>query len=136
MATIKYLSEDGVRYLWQKIKLKYATIDSVPSKVSDLTNDSNFQTQTQVSNAISAAIAGIKTVEFRIVSALPQTGEANVIYLVSHTAKTDDIYDEYIYVDNKWEKIGTTDIDLSGYVRTSDLVAITNAEIDDIVDES
>lgn len=67
------------------------------------------------------AIGGITGVEFRVVEALPTTGEAGVIYLVAHTHGTQDIYDEYIWVTDKFEKIGNTDIDLSGYVTTQAL---------------
>ena len=44
----------------------------------------------------------------------------------------DGTKDEFTYdtVDSKWEKIGSTDIDLSNYVQYSDLVAITAAELE------
>lgn len=67
------------------------------------------------------AISGITGVEFKVVEKLPTTGEAGVIYLVAHTHGTQDIYDEYIWVTDKFEKIGNTDIDLSGYVTTQAL---------------
>ena len=35
-----------------------AALAAIPTKVSDLTNDSNFQTETQVDSKISAAVAG------------------------------------------------------------------------------
>ena len=44
-------------------------------------------------------------------------------------------YDEYIVVNGKAEKIGTTEVDLSGYIQKNDLVSITNAEIDQIIGE-
>ena len=40
------------------------------------------------------------------------------------------MYDEYIWVNDSYEKIGTTAMDLSGYMLSSDLVPITNEEID------
>lgn len=166
MAQHKVLDSNGLLYLWQKLKVefaKYAVAGDIPTKVSDLTNDSEFQTatqvntaitgkgyqtsaqvesaitgkgyqtETQVNNLITAAIADIQGITFEIVQTLPATGEAGTIYLVSHSGSAPDVYDEYIYVNNGWEKLGTTDIDLSGYVQDSDLVAITNAEIDTIV---
>lgn len=33
-------------------------------------------------------------------------------------------------MNEKFEKLGTRGIDLSGYMKTSDMAAITNAEID------
>ena len=159
MAIYKYLDDDGLLYLWQKIKARFATISSVPTStsqltnnsdfqtgtqvasaiaaavptnVSQLTNDSNYQTGSQVSASIAAAVAAIETIEFQIVQSLPASGASNVIYLVPVSGQQ-DVYDEYIYISNAWEKIGSTDCDLSGYVQASDLVAVTNAEIDTIV---
>lgn len=81
------------------------------------TEDMNPATKKYVDDAI----GGITGVEFRVVEALPTTGEAGVIYLMAHTHGTQDIYDEYIWVTDKFEKIGNTDIDLSGYVTTQAL---------------
>lgn len=69
------------------------------------------------------AIGGITGVEFTVVDELPTTGEAGVIYLVAHSHGEQDIYDEYIWVTDKFEKIGNTDIDLSQYAQKADLKA-------------
>ena len=52
---------------------------------------------------------------------MPQTGTKGTIYLVLHTHGGEDKFDEYIWVNNRYEKLGHTDIDLSGYARTTDL---------------
>lgn len=64
---------------------------------------------------VESAIAGVTQFNYQIVTALPSTGAKGVIYLMAHTHGDKDTYDEYIWVDNKFEKIGNTDIDLSGY---------------------
>lgn len=97
------------------------------------TNNTQIATTAYVTSAISTAISGISGISFEIVTTLPSTGDSGTIYLVSNSGSSTNIYDEYIYVNNAWEKIGTTDVDLSDYVKTTDLVAITNAEIDTIV---
>lgn len=86
---------------------------TVPTAVSDLTNDSGYQTESQVSSAITAAIAGITGIKFEVVQSLPQTGDSGTIYLLSHGGSGIDIYDEYIYVNNAWERIGTTAADFA-----------------------
>lgn len=106
---------------------------SVPTNNNQLTNGAGYQTSAQVQSAINTAISGITGIDFQVVQSLPQTGAAGTIYLVSNGGSGQNVYDEYIYVNNAFEKIGTTAIDLSGYVQFSDLVAITNAEIDTIV---
>ena len=110
----------------------------VPTAVSALTNDSDFQTGTEVQGAIDAALADITGFDFQIVSELPATGEKGTIYLVPKTGSAPDVYDEYIWVTPSggtpgFEKIGSTDIDLSGYWSKQELTAITTAQIDTIL---
>ncbi len=97
------------------------------------TNTTQVATTAFVGAAIAAALSGITGISFEIVASLPATGAAGTIYLVSHGGTGTNVYDEYIYVNNAWEKIGTTDVDLTGYWNSTNLVAITNAEIDTIV---
>ena len=78
-------------------------------------------TKGYVDTSITTAISGITGVEFEVVQTLPATGDAGTIYLVPNQGTTPNIYDEYIYVNNTFEKIGTTEIDLSNYVTTTDL---------------
>lgn len=106
---------------------------TVPTKVSDITNDSGFQTASDVNSAIATAVGGITGVDYQIVQSLPASGTKGVIYLISNSGSNPNSYDEYIYVNNKFEKIGTTDIDLTNYWNTTSLTTITNAEIDTIV---
>lgn len=111
-----------------------ADVDDIPTKVSELLNDSKFQTETQVGNAITEALKDITGVKFEIVQALPATGAAGTIYLVPHVHGDKDIYDEYVFVNSKWEKLGSTDIDLSGYVLRSDMHELTAEEVTTIWD--
>lgn len=88
---------------------------AVPTKTSDLTNDSTFQTQAEVNTAISTAIAGVTQFDYEVVATLPASGVKGTIYLVANSGTGSNIYDEYLWISNAWEKIGTTEIDLSGY---------------------
>lgn len=73
------------------------------------------------------ALGNITGVKFEIVESLPETGVAGTIYLVAHAHGEKDIYDEYIWVTDKFEKIGNTDIDLSGYATPADITAAIEA---------
>ena len=106
---------------------------TIPTNNNQLTNGAGYQTASDVSSAISTALDGITGISYQVVTSLPQTGEAGVIYLISNNGANPNIYDEYIYYGSSFEKIGTTDVDLSGYMLTTDMVAITNAEIDTTV---
>lgn len=101
---------------------------------NQITNGAGFQTAAQVQSAITAALANVTSISYQVVQTLPATGTAGVIYLVSNGGSGQNIYDEYIYTNNKFEKIGTTDVDLSGYVQKASMAALTNAEITTIVD--
>ena len=102
---------------------KKADVTSVPTAVSQLTNDSKYQNQEQVTAAIADAIGDITGFRYEIVASLPpvESAEVGVIYLVSKTREAGNVYDEYILVNNYYELIGSTDIDLSNYVTTDQL---------------
>lgn len=69
------------------------------------------------------AIGNITEFDFQIVTELPTTGVKGVIYLIAHEHGTSDGYDEYIWVTDKFEKIGNTDMNLDGYVTGKNLTA-------------
>lgn len=71
-----------------------------------------FYTKAEIDEMFSAGA------KYEVVDELPSTGVEGTIYLVpSSTSTSGDIYDEYIYVDGDFEKIGTTKADLSNVVR-------------------
>lgn len=106
---------------------------TVPTNNNQLTNGAGYQTASQVQSAIADAVGDITGFDFQIVEELPGTGQKGVIYLISNSGTGQNIYDEYIWTGTTFEKIGTTDVDLSNYWSKTDLVAIQNSEIDTIV---
>ena len=94
---------------------------TVPTKVSQLTNDSDFQTASEVSSAITSAVSGVTGFKYSVVESLPQTGVAGTIYLKLNSGSGQNIYDEFIWVNNKYEQLGTKQIDLSGYAKKTEL---------------
>lgn len=105
--------------------------------IESLITAHGYQTASDVDTAIADALADVTGIEFEIVSELPATGQKGHIYLVHTGTSSSDNYDEYIWVEPTggtpyFEKIGNTAVDLSGYVQSSELHALTNAEIDTI----
>lgn len=90
---------------------------TVPTKVSQLTNDSTYQTNAQVASAIQTAIAKTGHASFKAVDSIPEaaSAEANVLYLVKNSATGH--YDIYAKVGDKVELLDDTTVDLSGYVK-------------------
>lgn len=108
---------------------------TVPTNNNQLTNGAGYQTASDVSSAIANAIGDLEGVEFSIVQNLPTTGDSGVIYLIADThSDSNDSYDEYIWLSDisAYEKIGNTDVDLSSYYNTTNLVALTANEINAI----
>lgn len=116
---------------------------TVPTKVSELMNDKTYMTQSEVADAITAEVGKITGFEFVICASGEYdettlsptiTGGKGKVYLVPKTdSEEDNVYAEFIWVNGNFEKIGDTTVDLSGYMKTTDMVALTNDEIDSIV---
>lgn len=70
--------------------------------------------------AVNERIDNIPAFEMKLVEELPEEGEPTIIYLVKDEGK--DTCSEYVYVDGKWEKLGS-EVDLSDYVKEEDLEA-------------
>lgn len=119
--------------------LYYITDDTDDIYVTKTVNDLvNYYTKTETftKQEVNNLISAITTMDIQVVQTLPTEDiSTTTIYLVPKTtAEQNDAYDEYIYVSNAWEHIGSTDIDLSGYQTkidsshklSSDLVDDTN----------
>ena len=87
-------------------------------------------TLAQLSQSIQNAVGKITSFEYKIVDSLPATadGKKGVIYLVAHSGSTNqNSYDEYIFLPAegstaaRYEKIGTTDIDLTPYAKKTEI---------------
>lgn len=103
--------------------------DAIAGKVQNMAG-SYLATQSYVSTSISNAVGKITSFEYKIVSSLPSTseGKKGVIYLVAHSGSTtNNVYDEYIFLPAeastaaRYEKIGTTDIDLTPYAKKTEI---------------
>lgn len=94
---------------------------TVPTKTSQLDNDSTFQTSTQVVAAINTAISKSGHASFQKVDAVPKADAAqeNILYLVMNT--TTKHYDIYAKIKGSsdsytMELLDDTTVDLSGKV--------------------
>lgn len=120
----------------------------IPANTSDLTNDSGFITKTvndlanyylksetyskaELDNKISA----IPKFSIEVVGSLPTTGISDTtVYLLASGNEQDNLYTEYIYVNGAWEYLGKQTVDLTGYVKRTELSAYyTSIEIDSLL---
>lgn len=113
---------------------------TIPINVSQLTNDSGYQTASQVASAIAQAIGQITTISFNFdyssFEDLPTPGVEGTIYFIPDSSGTSpNTYTEYVWSSsqNKYEEIGAATIDVSSLWAKNELVAITTQEIDTIL---
>ncbi len=134
-------SEDGANsyqvhvgnYIAVKHLNDYYKKTEIDSKLGGKSNvghnhDEMYYTETEIDakvNNINSQINSLIGFTATIVNSLPSTGEVGVMYLKLNTSASVDgnIYDEYIWVNNKFEKIGSTEttVDLSGYVTQTEM---------------
>lgn len=139
--TIEKIQRNGTELT---ITNKTVNID-VPISTSDLTNNSGFitntvndlanyylKTETYTQTEVNNLIGQIKTISIEVVDSLPETGESNKIYFVPKDGTTGDIYNEYIWINNAWELIGSTQVDLTGYATET----WVNNQIKDFLNEA
>lgn len=77
------------------------------------------------------------TFDVQIVNSLPASGPVSTMYCVplpSEQQTTVKKYEEYFYISNAWEKVGTATIDLSDYYTKTEADAITDA-LDNKIDQ-
>ena len=73
-------------------------------------------------------ISAIPKFSIEVVDSLPTSEISSAtIYLLLSGAESQNIYTEYIYINNTWEKLGTQKIDLSGYY--------TSGQVDTVISE-
>ena len=76
-------------------------------------------------------LKGLAANKFKIVDVLPEVGEFAVIYLVPSTKPSnDDVYDEWAYVSEKWERIGSTRFEIDNYYTKEEIEAALNTKQD------
>ena len=115
-------------YTW-----KNTSVQAIPVNVSDLTNDSGFitvntnslinyylKTETYSQAEVDEIVGKLNRLTTEIVTELPTENiSTTTIYLV----KVDDTnnYTQHMYISGQWADLGSTTIDLSGYVSTQQL---------------
>lgn len=113
-------SFDNFTQFFNKELQKCATKSELPTKLSQLDNDKTFKTETEIQSMIEKA----SSLKKEVVTSLPTTGKDDVIYLVKDDkGKDNNNYLEYLWLNGKYELIGSTQVDLSGYAKQEDILA-------------
>lgn len=161
MADEKYLGTERTKELWAAIKTQlalkadvteledYTTADAVAlaiaTALTDYAKDEDVQSaitealsdyikESELNDKIAQAIGDAIGIKFKTEDRLPDSGEENIIYFVPAGNQEDkNIKDEYMWIDGKWEKIGSTSVSLSDYWSKTELEAMTSEELQEIL---
>ena len=87
---------------------------------------STYALKSAVTQEIAQAVSGIKQFEAQVVESLPPTGTAGILYMVPNSGSGQNIYDEYLWINGKYETLGTREIDLSAYAKKSEIPTKTS----------
>ena len=131
---MEFLNKEGVQTLWSKVKDKVQSINKDFVGLNNVTNDAQVKrSEMGAANGVPTLdsngkipvdqLGNLDTVVAMVVTQLPTTDiKTNKIYLVKDSTTEGDLYQEYLYVDGKWEKVGThkQEVDLTDYAKKSE----------------
>ena len=131
---MEFLNKEGVQTLWSKVKDKVQSINKDFIGLNNVTNDAQVKrSEMGAANGVPTLdsngkipvdqLGNLDTVVAMVVTQLPTTDiKTNKIYLVKDSTTEGDLYQEYLYIDGKWEKIGThkQEVDLTDYAKKSE----------------
>lgn len=129
-----YVYDDGD---WLKIVDSSVTdIGNLADRVSALeTALDDVYTKNETDSAIASAVAAANHLTYTTVGSLENldptaTSSQNKIFLVAkNPGSLNDGYDEYMAINNAWEKLGSWAVDLSNYVQTDDSRLLTTTQV-------
>lgn len=124
---------------------KYEDLDgkpNIPTLISQLTNDSNFisnsttnlinyynKSESYAKAEVNTLIANLNSMTIEVVESLPAENiSTTTMYLLKEIDKNS--YFQWLYINNEWANIGTTEIDLSNYYSKSESDVLLNDKID------
>lgn len=120
----------------------YVQQSELPTKLSAFENDSGFidttvdnlvnyytKTNTYSKTEVNNLINTIPTMSIKIVDSLPETGSSKYIYLVSAAAtENNNYYNEFLWTGSAYEMIGSTKVNLDGYLTSTGDGSNTSAQ--------
>ena len=140
-------AEENVQSDWDETD---ETVDSFikgkPTKLSDFDNDKEFITkavdnlenyykssETYTQSEVNALVNAINSFELKKVDVLPvEDINPHCIYFVPHGDTEGNIFNEFIYIDNKWENLGPAVLPTSGKAEEVTYENLKHLELDNV----
>lgn len=127
VAVDSFLSSNSTNPVQNK-EIYFALRQKVEATTEALVNY-YLKTDTYSKNEVDAIVSAIASLTIKVVAALPtQDISTTTLYFVGPQTGT-TIYEQYVRIDDAWVNLGSTDVDLSGYVTDSDLAALTIGDL-------
>ncbi len=95
----------------------------ITNSVEDLKNYYK-KSETYSQEEVNSLIGNLTRLTLQVVQTLPEVGTEHIIYLVPNNDSGNNIYEEWIFVQSKWEMIGTTEVDFSNYYTKEEVDAL------------
>ena len=135
LSNIPTLDTIPIKGALSKAALGIAAVSDIKTSLSQLTNDVDFQDENQVITLIQSALASYEAGWLKYKGGVLTYGDLPDDYADANAGWMWHVEDEcknYYWQCGVWKEL-SLDIDLSDYLKITDIEAITNAEIDTIV---
>lgn len=106
---------------------------TIPTNNNQLTNGAGYQTASDVESTINSKISSVMTYKGAVANYtdLPSNASVGDTYNITKSSDYNEAGDNAVWNGTEWDVLSGT-VDLSGYLKKTDIVAITNSEIDAI----
>lgn len=114
----------------------YNDLTNKPTKLSQFTNDTGFQTESQVNTLINSKVTSVMRYKGSVTNYtdLPTNAEVGDTYNITNASTNNKAGDNAVWNGTTWDVLSGT-IDLSNYWSKTELRAITNEEIEALFTE-
>jgi hypothetical protein len=112
------------------IKISDLTTVETPdlSDVLPVVNQDETKAMT-LQQVIDLAKANITILSIKVVNSTTDVTQENILYLVPASSKTGNLYNEYMLINGNVEQVGSQEVDLTGYAKTTDVEAMIDEAI-------
>lgn len=135
LETNQSLQEQSINQNITDINNLNVNINAINETILSIKNDlKNYysMSETYSQQEINELLSSIPKFTIKKVDSLPSENiSATTVYLIPSETNANDIFEEYIFVDNKWERLGTQKIDFSNFYTKSEV----DKKINDLSEE-
>lgn len=123
-------TEDNINTINESLSSIIYNLETIV--IDNLTSDDTTKAlsakQGKVLKSLIDAIKSFSIIVLQEEEDLPASGNPNTLYFKKKEGSDKDVYNEYIYIENTWELIGSTEVDLSNYYTKDQVYSKTEVD--------